>query len=353
MIILADLAERAGLTVAAVSMALRNHPRIGKETRARVQALAREAGYVVHPVLSRRGSRRVRHPRPAMALGLLREHNPAYPAFGRSYRESLETAARALGYRVEEIVHDPRMSPERLGEVLYHRGIEAVVTGPVYEKALIERFPWSLFSLVAYEAGHYIPPCHLVMPDIASTILDAVDRSLDHGYQRLLLAQVPEPVRPVDFADRYGAAALAEHRCEARGACLATGDFGPEDRSAFLDLLGSFRPQVVLGQTRLFYWWVREAGAVGRSVQAFLALRTNPEEPDPWIAGYREDHASLAELACRLLDGEVRAYRRGPPPQPARLLLPMPWEDGRTFGPPSTSRMEPPDRNAPAPKGSG
>src|SRR5437773_6037816 len=45
------LADRLGLSVAAVSMALRGHPRISAATAARVQALAHKLGYRTNPLL--------------------------------------------------------------------------------------------------------------------------------------------------------------------------------------------------------------------------------------------------------------------------------------------------------------
>ena len=50
---LLKVARAAGVSLTAASMALRNHPRIGAETRRRVQAMARKLGYKPDPHLSR------------------------------------------------------------------------------------------------------------------------------------------------------------------------------------------------------------------------------------------------------------------------------------------------------------
>ena len=44
-----DVAARARLSAAAVSYALRDHPKVGPETRARVQAIAQTLGYKPNP----------------------------------------------------------------------------------------------------------------------------------------------------------------------------------------------------------------------------------------------------------------------------------------------------------------
>ena len=45
---LRDIAERVGVSVSAVSMALADHPRIGAETKSRVLRAAEELGYVTN-----------------------------------------------------------------------------------------------------------------------------------------------------------------------------------------------------------------------------------------------------------------------------------------------------------------
>jgi DNA-binding LacI/PurR family transcriptional regulator len=47
-----DVADRAGVSRAAVSLALRNHASIPLQTRARIQRLAEEMGYRKNPLVS-------------------------------------------------------------------------------------------------------------------------------------------------------------------------------------------------------------------------------------------------------------------------------------------------------------
>src|SRR5438874_7622879 len=47
---LKDIARAAGVSHVAVSLALRNHPRIGEATRERIQSMAREMGYQPNPM---------------------------------------------------------------------------------------------------------------------------------------------------------------------------------------------------------------------------------------------------------------------------------------------------------------
>ncbi len=58
---MADIAARAGVTTATVSLALRGHPRISAATRDRVAAIAEELGYVPDPALAALARRRNKH----------------------------------------------------------------------------------------------------------------------------------------------------------------------------------------------------------------------------------------------------------------------------------------------------
>jgi LacI family fructose operon transcriptional repressor len=49
---LQDIADRAGVCRATVSLALRNHPSLPLVTRTRIQDLARELGYRPHPLVA-------------------------------------------------------------------------------------------------------------------------------------------------------------------------------------------------------------------------------------------------------------------------------------------------------------
>lgn len=124
------IAEKAGTTVATVSMALRHHKRISPATRQRIQRLADEMGYQVNPAVAALMTH-VRRSRPVETKETLavihtfptredwRSNEPT-----RRIVVGIETRGRQLGYRTEMFWHnEPGMSPERLAEILRARGI--------------------------------------------------------------------------------------------------------------------------------------------------------------------------------------------------------------------------------------
>lgn len=326
-----DLAARLGLTVAAVSMALRNHPRISERTRQRVQAEAEAAGYVVNPAYARRGA--VRHgkrARPMMPLALVLQQNPRYAPGGQAYRREVRKVAARLGYDISIHLHHAGDHAGRLGNILYARGVEAVMVGPVFYERLIEEFPWKQFSLAGYEAGHLVPPCHLAMPDVATAIQEAAERAVERGYRRLAFAQISEPVPPVDLLDRYGPAAYLATGA-VKGLEVESRDFDGRGRVEFERWVRKFRPDVVLGQTEQFYWWLKEAGWRIPRDMGYMNLRMDADRVAGEVSGFEEDHLRMAHLACQLVDMEVRQFFRGPPENPARMLVRMPWYEGKTL----------------------
>jgi hypothetical protein len=66
-----NLARDLSLTKAAVSMALRNHSRIGDSTQQKVQQLAWREGYLIKPAFSQRGARRLYWERDSRRIALV------------------------------------------------------------------------------------------------------------------------------------------------------------------------------------------------------------------------------------------------------------------------------------------
>ncbi len=327
---LKTLAEELGLSQAAVSLALRNHPRISKETRAKVKALAKRRGYVPNPAYRRSGALRSRAKRENMPVALLVQPHPEAGWGISTCEESVSRVASSFGYRMQ--LHEVnRHNAAKIGSILYARGVEAVLIGRIFHKSFLRDFPWKLFSVVAMDAGYELPPCHTVLPDIARATVAAVDKALAAGYSRIGLYEFSEKVEPLDWVDRIGAAGLAAERCQKARAGFFH-HLGPSyDQKAFADWLLETKPDVVIGQTPSCYWWMREI--LGSNSPASLSLQMDPSEKDHGIAGFIHDTMNLASLAMKLLDTEVRNYERGKPAIPARLLVTMPFFAGKTFKP--------------------
>src|ERR1043166_871971 len=128
---LKSVAERAGVTAATVSMALRNHPALRPETRERVQRIAREMGYRPNPMVATLMTQVRRRKRIEQRTTLAwitswptrngwRESSPLFA----DYFAGASDRAHELGYQLEEIwAKEKGMTGRRLTGILQARNI--------------------------------------------------------------------------------------------------------------------------------------------------------------------------------------------------------------------------------------
>jgi len=164
------IAEKAGVSSATVSMAMRNDLRISPSTRRKVHRIARKLGY---------------HPDPEVAklmLHLRTKHKPKFqsiiaavttlaegmePAYAVALREGAQRSAEALGYGFSLFrVEGSEKRHTSLQRTLRSRGVEGVLLLPVKEAISFRRFiEWTDFSVVAATYGVLAPDIHRVVPD--------------------------------------------------------------------------------------------------------------------------------------------------------------------------------------------
>ncbi|NCY23127.1 LacI family transcriptional regulator, partial [bacterium] len=156
---IADLAKELGLGKATVSLALREDPRIRKETRLRVQKLAEMRGYQTNPmvahVMSQLRSARISNYRATLALANLapQEGDLRSNTTFHSISEGFRTRAKELGYAVDDFwLGDPLYrDPAKLKSVLRARRIEGVALLAINEK---DQLPEAIL--------HIMPDCVVV-----------------------------------------------------------------------------------------------------------------------------------------------------------------------------------------------
>jgi LacI family transcriptional regulator len=186
---LRDIARRANVHVSTVSLALRDSPRLPGETRVRVQAMAREMGYVHDPVLDAllayRDSARRRNRPPvlgyvtswAMPLDEIPHH--------RFYWRGARRRAEELGFRLEHFsLATPGMTDVRLGKILAARGITGVVLSSFETGSAEVSFDWNQFAGVRIEMQPVLPALSTTAVDHVRAIVEAVRQAVALGYRR-------------------------------------------------------------------------------------------------------------------------------------------------------------------------
>jgi len=124
-----DIAEKAGVSVASVSLALRNDRRISPPVRDKIKRVAKELGYRPNPLLSAyQASVRSRQPATFRAtLGWINDH-PDQNAWRKPWTQPIRDGALAraqeLGYELDEIwfpeikVEAPKENVQKIQKIL-------------------------------------------------------------------------------------------------------------------------------------------------------------------------------------------------------------------------------------------
>jgi len=192
---LRSLAAEAGVSAATFSLALRNSPEVGEQTRRRLRRLAQRRGYRPDPTISKlmqhlRTRSDARHP--ANICGLRQVFSTEKPPganFGTRMHEALVRRSRALGFAFDAIDVDPDLGGEALQRILLNRGVEGVVIMPMRgQRDLGRLLEWTDFSVVSVTSSVTAPRFHSVGPDHFGNMLRACDELARRGFSRIGLA---------------------------------------------------------------------------------------------------------------------------------------------------------------------
>jgi LacI family fructose operon transcriptional repressor len=188
---LRDLAASLEVSVATVSMALRNDPRVAPATRQKVRAMAAEMGYERSPYVSalmaqvRRGKTGGRG---TLALvdcwaGRQLEQVDGF----RQLLRGIEREASSLGYLIERFVlnrGERCVSQQRLLGILEARGIPGLLIPPIPVDWHWERLPWDNLAVVAMSKSQREPPFDRVVQDHSAMARQSVQWLYQEGYER-------------------------------------------------------------------------------------------------------------------------------------------------------------------------
>jgi len=189
---LQDIAERLGLSKAAVSKGLRNHAGIPKATADRIKATAEEMGYRRNPLVAAHmqllRERRFRDRRDSFAFLCFQDRRRqagvrppvVHYILGARYR------ARRLGYNFSVIDATKYFnSQKRLDDILYHRGIRGLIISPLPDDSIRIELQWDRYCLV--DIGHQLlePPLHRVAFDNFEMTIRQLEYLWDRGRRRI------------------------------------------------------------------------------------------------------------------------------------------------------------------------
>lgn len=334
---LEDIARAAGVHRSTVSLALRDHPRISKEVRERIQRLAEEMGYRVNPLVaalmqSRRSGKKVRD----VVLAYVTNYSTRY-GWRPQYHDRPDyfpgAAARALelGYKLEHFwLAEPGMTPERLSDILTVRGIHGVLVGrlPPGQKGI--RLLWERFSCVALGLTMLEPNLHRVAEDHFVSAGRALDRMLERGYRRIGFVFSDIDDSPA-VGDRLLGAYLRRMITLGRDSRIDPYYYVPDvdPVKRFKAWYDRWKPDsLIVTHARPVMGWLTQLG-ISVPEQIAVVTLTNHHLEDG-CSGIRCEASKLGGLGVEMLVGLMHRGETGVPADPHEVLLGGDWIDGRT-----------------------
>lgn len=346
---LKTIAEKAGVSVSTVSLALRNDPRIKAQTKAEIRKLAETLGYTPNPLLSSLASRQFRRSETFEGLGIAyltclpdtsREPAKSHPYVG-AYMNGLEPRARELGYRVEHFELSGQKSTSALGRMLYQRGFAGVVLGPVRNTKEEIDFPWNLFSVVACGGvePHIARRFHWVKTDFFRVTHQAYRRAWEAGHRRIVvvLAEQTGEIEETDL--RLGAVLTVGQRLHPNRKALVftyKQTLKKEEMNArkeeFIAFVRKHKADMVIGYSLEFYYALVQNGFKVPEDIRYISLHIRPDDTwyDP-LSGYLINQMKIGRAAADQVDALIHYGVRGPVEEPRTITLMPDWLERQSF----------------------
>jgi DNA-binding LacI/PurR family transcriptional regulator len=327
-----DLARRAGMTQATISLALRNDAKISQETRERVQKIAQEMNYEPDPYLSGLSAYRNQtrtHTYHGTIAWLSNWHRPTtanWDGVNRWYFEGATRHAAQLGYRIEEhAIRAKGMSPERLAQILQARGIQGLLLPPQPTAGMEIEFPFERFSVLTF--GYT-----LAKPEFNTVALHHY-RAVELLFRKLLELDYKRPGLALDAAH------------DARVDCLWSAAFWSEqrrlptsrrvpllveknlDRARFVGWVQRHKPDVIVASAQDSHQWLIESGV---SVPRDMGFTLLTASADSYFSGIWQNLQITGAKAVDALIDMIHRGERGIPPVRSSILVDASWRPGST-----------------------
>jgi LacI family transcriptional regulator len=344
-----DIARAAGVHNATVSLALRNCPSIPEATRQRIQALARQLGYSPDPALRalvayRRGL--AAHSRSEVIAFIT--HGPTRGNWRETplearYFVGAQRKATECGYQLEHFwLGEPGLSPRRLSDMLFHRGVTGVLLGAQSPGVTeLPDFAWERLAAVQLGCRPLDPALHRVTSNLEGSIRLALRRASAAGCRRIGLVL---PAAWDRASDRTWSTSFIVEQSRlsaaARIPVLLQGSLasdGPPPAGASPEVarlanwFSEFRPDAVLGSWALTAPMWADLGLRVPQDLAFIDLLHDGTEPA--LAGVRQNGERAGEVAVEVLIHQLQQNLRGLPDTPTTTLVESVWCDGASLPP--------------------
>ncbi|MEM6884985.1 MAG: LacI family DNA-binding transcriptional regulator [Verrucomicrobiota bacterium] len=331
---LADIAEEAGVTIAAVSMALRNSPQISAATREKIQALAKKMNYLPDAAARALASKGAENRRGAMgAIGLLASE---YIIQSESGKRSLQHSTRVwrnacerTGYSLDEFIVSKRKADQRrLNDILQNRGITGLLVTCPHESVRDWALDWDHFAAVARTSASDDPFLHSVASTSFHDAFTATKAVIDAGYKRPGI-YFPDPVFSVWVGGYEAAVIRSLPDCIIPPLTLSS--LSREERLPRLkEWIKQEQPDVIISNHgRRMLEELQELGMKVPEDIGYCALDVGANSA--LLSGLSQRRDVAYQTMVDLLNGMLMRNETGPPEVPMVVQVASTWNKGKTL----------------------
>ncbi len=181
------IAERAGVSQATVSRALKQDPRISKQVITKVQRVADKLGYRPDPAFQRAMTemRQLQQPRLKELLALVGEKEGMLHGYAQELGRAAEQRADELGFVTERfLIQETDNEFRRLNRMLCARNIKGILLMPFRNPRVFPKLDWTQFATVTVTKVHPDLPVHGVHGDGRSNVETLGKELMRAGYRR-------------------------------------------------------------------------------------------------------------------------------------------------------------------------
>lgn len=336
---LRDIAAETGVSHVTVSLALRGDPRISVERRREIAAVAERLGYRPDPMLASLSAyRQAKNPvgiRSTVAW-LNQWADPRqlrrFQEFDAYWRGARDYAER-LGYRLDEFVIKPDLTPARLQQILLARNVRGILVPPHGSGLELPGFDWDLFSVVRLGISVKQLRAHIVTSDQMNCAAVAFERMWEKGYRRIayVTAHPFERNTGGNFRAGYLSAQDAHVPLRSHLAPLTLSDQhrGPDTR-LFRKWLRSTRPDAILCAIG---YLPELMGSARCRVPEDVGVAALSLLDGHFDAGVDQNSVEVGRVAMATLAGLIQQNERGIPQYGRRILVEGRWVDGASLPP--------------------
>ncbi len=340
---LKDIARSLGVSMATVSLSMRDDRRIPEARRNQVKEEAERMGYQANPAATMLAHfKRASTVQPIQAALAWINAWPDPKELRRwhdfdLYWHGATRAAQKFGYRLEEFVVNDKIPPRRLQQILLARNIRGILIPPhgsvfgAGTRVDWNAFKWDEFSVVRF--GHTINlPLHLVSSDQTGNGMMAFNKIRERGYERIAFAGRANQARFFGAGFLWAQSQMPEEK--RLPMYLFPDDFDDRDSTLQRSVtawLKRTKPDAVFSDVLTFPRMLNKAGyRVPEDVGLACTTVLDPGEPAA-DAGLDQNSEEIGRVAILVLLSQINDNARGLPPISRKILVQGRWVDGSSL----------------------